>query len=130
MNKTTTSNTSIKKSLLAGLLDETRATAGQTTAGQSTTLAKAGGVTGGNISTSAKASTTTDPVPVQNFLSDALSKALAAANTPKSGAATTPATTGGFSGTSTAGQTTAGTSGQTQNRLKEAVDAAIPKSTP
>jgi len=120
MNKTTTSNTSIKKSLLAGLLDETRAAAERTTAGQSTMPAKAGGVTGGNISTSAKALTTTDPVPVQNFLSDALSKALAATNAAKSAAAATSATTGGFSG-ATAGQTTAGTSGQTQNRLKEAI---------
>ncbi len=119
MNKITTSNTSTKKSLLAGFLDETRAASRRSDA-TSAVQAKAGGKAG-----SVMGSTATDPKPVQTFLSDALEKALAATNAAKSDVSTARAKASGFTG-ATAGQTTtAYASQQTQNRLKDAVDAAI-----
>ena len=119
MNKITTSNTSTKKSLLAGFLDETRAASRRSDA-TSAVQAKADGKAG-----SVMGSTATDPKPVQTFLSDALEKALAATNAAKSDVSTARAKAGGFTG-ATAGQTTtAYASQQTQNRLKDAVGTAI-----
>ena len=122
MKKIITSNTTPKKSLLAGLYDEILAEPQKT--GTSAVRAKAGGFSGATAST--RESTATGPVPVQSFLSDALSKALAGAGATKTGTSAVQAKAGGFSGATAAGQkTAAATTEQMQNRLKDAVDAAI-----
>jgi hypothetical protein len=58
-------------------------------------------------------------------LGDALAKAFAGTNAAKSGASATTAKAGGFSGAATGQTTGAAASGQAQNRLKDAIDAAI-----
>lgn len=123
MSKNTVFNTSVKKSLLEGSLDETRA-ASRSSGSTSAVRGQASGVTGGAAASVTK-STGTDPVPVRSFLSDALEKALAATNATTTGTSAVQAKAGGFSGAATGRTTAATASGQAGSSLKDAVDAAI-----